>query len=41
VIDKLPNTENSDKLIDDIVTDYLKSQRYPNTDENSRKKERR
>jgi len=41
VIDKLPNTENSDKLINDTVTDYLKSQRYPNTYENSRKKRKK
>jgi len=41
MMDKLPNTDNSDNLINDTVTDYLKSQRYPNTDENARKKEKR
>lgn len=37
VIDKLPNADNSN-LINDTVTDYLKSQRYPNIDDNARKK---
>lgn len=40
VIDKLPNTNDADILINETVTDYLKSQRYPNTDENTRKKEK-
>jgi len=34
VLEKLPNEENS-KIINDTVTEYLKSQRYPNNDENA------
>ncbi|KAE9543643.1 hypothetical protein AGLY_002039 [Aphis glycines] len=41
VMDKLPNTNDSDILINDTVTDYLKSQRYPNADENARKKRKK
>jgi len=38
VMDKLPNTDDSNILINDTVTEYLRSQRYPNTDDNARKK---
>jgi len=41
VMDKLPNTDDSNILVNDTVTEYLKSQRYPNNDENARKKRKK
>jgi len=40
VMEKLLQQDNS-AIINDKVTDYLKSQRYFNSDENSRKKGRK
>ncbi|KAE9542276.1 hypothetical protein AGLY_003403 [Aphis glycines] len=40
VLEKLPQQDNS-VLINDKVTDYLKSQRYFNSDENARKKRKK
>lgn len=40
VLGKLPNEDNTD-IINDTVTTYLKSQRFSNTDENSKKKRKK